>query len=160
MILRMSEDLLLSDLRRAATWRGAILRIANDSGEHLFAGYKQLGPYGLPHQPRVHLSIAPGGQRVMWQKGNGMDLFMHLMDWATEQSYRLRLDYERMVDESGSEPQVTLTVLTVEPVARARARDPLSALLRALVLADDKRSNQTEAEATQSYGVWSGFKME
>ena len=152
----MSEDLLLADLRRASTWPHALLRVANDSGEHFFAGYKQLGAYGLPHQPRVHLSISPGGQRVIWQRGNGNELFMHLLDWATTRPYRVRFEYARQVDERGDVPDCQITIFEVDVVAQAQARDPLSALLRALALADQAPAQSVPRDG--SYGVWSGFK--
>ena len=152
----MSEDLLLADLRRASTWPNALLRVANDSGEHFFAGYKQLGAYNLPHQPRIHLSISPGGQRVVWQRGTGSELFMHLLDWATTRPYRIRFEYAHQIDERGGEPVCHVTIFEVDAVAQAQARDPLSALLRALALADQVPVSSMPGEI--GYGVWSGFK--
>ncbi|WP_420595014.1 hypothetical protein [Deinococcus sp.] len=154
----MSEDVLLDDLRRASLWPKAVLRLANESGEHFFAGHKLLGAHGLPQQPRVHLSIAPGGRQAMWQRGNAPDLYMHLLSWAGGQGYRVRLDYTHVIDEQGDEPQCDVTIFEVEQVAQARARDPLSALLRVLVLADDHVPAAPPSTGETYYGVWSGQK--
>ncbi len=136
------------------------MRIANESGEHFFAGYQQTTSYGLPVQPRVHLSISPGGQQVMWQRGNLMELFRHLLDWTTLRLYRVQLEASRLVDEQGDRPHYKVTLFTVSAVAEAEAGDPLSTLLRALVLADRVPEPASDSDETRPYGMWSGHKLE
>ncbi len=128
-------DTLLDDLRSvSAIAPGVLLRVANTSGEHFYAGFTQKNDYGLPTDARVHLSIAPSGLKAMWMKGDVPHLLLLLMNWAAGRQLMVRMDHRMEFDENGQVPVYLLALWDVEERVRASGRDPLTALLRAIVL--------------------------
>ena len=128
-------DTLLTDLRAVSVIAPRVLlRVANTSGEHFYAGYSAKNDYGLPTDARVHLSIAPSGLKAMWMKGDVPHLLLLLMNWAAGRQLLVRLEHRMEFDETGQLPIYALSLWDVEERVRAEARDPLTALLRTIVL--------------------------
>ncbi len=71
----------------------------------------------------------------MWTRGDAPNLVLHLVTWAVRQNHRVRLEAVNEFDEQGDHIVYEVSLHAVEPVASARATDPLSALLRVLVQA-------------------------
>lgn len=131
----VETDTLLPDLRAvAAIAPGVLLRVASSSGEHFYANFTRKNDYGLPTDARIQLSIAPSGLKAMWIKGDVPHLLLVLMNWAAGRQLMVRLDHHMDFDENGQSPVFELSLWDVEERVRARARDPLTALLRAIVL--------------------------
>lgn len=129
-------DTLLGDLRALAQFDAqALYRVMTASGEHFYAGHRGVDARGLPEAPRVHLSVMPGAHSALWTRGDGPNLVLHLMSWAVRQNHRVRLEVVNEFDERGDHLIYEASLHAVEPVASARAADPLSALLRVLVRA-------------------------
>ncbi len=129
----MSDPLLLA-LRQAATWPKALYRVASAGGEHFFAGFQRLLPGGMPAEPLIHLSLGPSGQ-VIWQRGSGPALVMYLLDWGMAAGWQLQLQVEMEFDETGDWPLYTVRVVGI---SEYRARDPLTATLQGLALAQGR----------------------
>lgn len=129
------SDPLLDALRLAATWPQALHRVASAGGEHFFAGFHRLLPGGMPADPLIHLSLGPSGQ-VIWQKGNGPALVMYLLHWGTSLGWQVQLQIEQEFDESGDWPMYTVCIVGVGQVT---ARDPLTATLQSLALAQAEK---------------------
>lgn len=131
----MSTDTLLPDLRAVAELAPGVLhRVANPSGEHFYAGFVRRNDYGLPVDPRIHLSVAPSGLHAMWQRGDVPNLLLMLLDWVGRQHLRAVLEHARDFDEAGDYPLYWASLHDTQERARAQGRDPLTVLLRAIVL--------------------------
>lgn len=128
------DDPLLLALRQAATWPGALHRVASAGGEHFFAGFERLLPGGMPEDPRIHLSLGPSGH-VIWQRGSGAALVLYLLEWSLSAGWQVWFQAELEFDELGEWPVYTVGVVGV---SEFRARDPLTATLHSLVAAQEQ----------------------
>lgn len=127
---------LVDDLRALAHFDSrALYRVNTASGEHFSAGHRGVDARGLPEAPRVHLAVMPQEQNAMWTRGDAPNLVLHLIAWGARQNHRVRLEAVNEFDERGDHLVYEASLHAVEPVASARAADPLSALLRVLVQA-------------------------